>query len=57
MQASLKKITLSALLLLGVVAVEPNPPTWDLNKVKIFTPGRPGSQEILNQIFRTQGGQ
>jgi hypothetical protein len=28
----------------AVFAAEPNPPTWDTNHVKIFTPGQPDAQ-------------
>ena len=28
----------------NVLAAEPNPPTWDTNRVKIFTPGQADAQ-------------
>ena len=39
-----------------ISAAEPNPPAWDTDRVKIFTPGDAGAQAILDQIHATQGG-
>jgi len=33
-----------------IAAIEPNPPTWNSNRVKIFTPGQPDAQSILDAI-------
>ena len=39
-------------------ALEPNPPTWDTDRVKIFEPGNESvTQPILDSIHATQGGQ
>lgn len=40
----------------NVLAAEPNPPTWDTNRVKIFTPGQADAQAQLDAIHATQGG-
>ena len=39
MKKSFRNITLSALVLLGAFAIEPNPSNWDSNKIKVFTLG------------------
>jgi len=38
------------------LAGEPNPPTWDTNRVKIFTPGQSDAQSQLDAIAKSQGG-
>lgn len=38
------------------LASEPNPPIWDLEKVKIISPGQSDAQSILDKIHKTQGG-
>ena len=37
-------------------ALEPNPPVWDTEKVKLFEPGDLDAQSILEEIHATQGG-
>lgn len=45
------KLPLAVALLCNLVcAIEPNPPNWDTNSVKIFTPGQVDAQEILDSI-------
>lgn len=39
-----------------VAAIEPNPPKWNTKRVKIFTPGQPDAQSILDAINKEQGG-
>jgi hypothetical protein len=39
-----------------VNAVEPNPPTWDSDRVKILTPGQANAQQILDTIYAENGG-
>jgi hypothetical protein len=41
---------------LVVSALEPNPPFWDTDKVKIFTPGDLDAQSVLDSVHATQGG-
>ena len=49
----LSKISFMATL---AYAVEPNPPTWDTDRVKIFTPGQADAQATINTILAKQGG-
>jgi len=45
------KLTFAVALMCNLVfADEPNPPNWDTNSVKIFSPGQVDAQEILDSI-------
>ena len=38
-------------------AIEPNPPTWDSNRVKIIDPSNPSfGQQTVDAIFAENGG-
>ena len=41
---------------LATSALEPNPPSWDTDHVKVFEPNDLDAQSILDQIHSTQGG-
>ena len=42
--------------ILATSALEPNPPAWDKDHVKVFEPNDLDAQSILDQIHSTQGG-
>ena len=47
----MNKISFAVALLCNLaIAVEPNPPNWDSNVVKIFSPGQVDAQDILDSI-------
>ena len=49
----MNKIYLAVIILILcnlVCAIELNPPNWDTNVVKIFSPGQADAQDILNKI-------
>ena len=52
----MQKTTFKSMLLTAVLAVEPNPPQWDTNRVKIFSPTDSDCQSIIDTIFFEQGG-
>jgi len=45
------RISLAIALLCNIIfAAEPNPPNWDTNVVKIFSPGQSNAQGTLNSL-------
>jgi hypothetical protein len=53
---TLSKFIVSATAAAFVNAVEPNPPTWDSQRVKVLTPGQKNAQAIVDKIYAENGG-
>ena len=53
---SFSKIAATASLFSYISALEPNPPAWDTNHVKIFKSGQQDAQAILDKIHSEMGG-
>jgi len=55
---SFSKILASAAFVQYVLAVEPNPPTWDTDRVKVFSPSmaKGDAQAIIDTILKENGG-
>ena len=47
---------LTSLLLTAVLAAEPNPPNWDTNRVRIFSPGDSDCQSRVDEVWHEMGG-
>ena len=48
--------TFTSLLLTAALAAEPNPPQWDENRVRIFSPGDSDCQSRVDEVWHEMGG-
>ena len=46
----------TSLLLTAVLAAEPNPPNWDTNRVRVFSPGDSDCQSRVDEVWHEMGG-
>ena len=52
----MRTTTFTNLLLAVALAAEPNPPSWDTNSVKIFSPSDSDCQSIVDDVWHEMGG-
>ena len=52
----MQKTTFTSMILSAVLAVEPNPPQWDTNRVRIFSPTDSDCQSRVDEVWFAQGG-
>ena len=53
----MRTIFTESLILAAVIAMEPNPPTWDTNKVLIFDPTDSDCQSRIDAVWHEMGGE
>ena len=47
----MQKTTFTSMILSAVLAVEPNPPQWDTNRVRIFSPTDSDCQSRVDEVW------